>query len=314
MALRLIFKGFPTKKTRFLQKRFLFFLKSCGIIGSIPYDKRFSAIFMVVYVEYVFLQNFLLDGILLYLSLRTARAEISLKRLFFSSALGGAFALIFPLLSLKKPFDFLVKFLFVLPLCRVAFKGVKNKNERGRYARICLFLCIFSFCFAGGIFAFTSAYAFHANVALFTLSFAVIFAIFCVEFIKKRQKTSKIERFLYDCTVFSKTAEIRVTGFLDSGNLAQKNGLPVCFLSPELIFTLFEKDFFEKSAGQVCDEIAVTTLNGQKRYALYEGKIFINDNGKIMEKQAYFAPSVHMLRREYKLLLSSLLFEEKENV
>lgn len=265
---------------------------------------------MVIYVEYVFLQNFVLDGVLLYLSMRAAKAQISFKRLLFAAAVGGVFALVFPLFALPRFVNLILKLLFALPLCALCMKGIKTKKDRGMYAITVLFLYVFSFCFAGALFALTNAYAFTANVSLFTLCFSGIFSIGCIEFIKYRQKKRQIERFLYDCTLFSSNTSVRAQGFLDSGNLAKKNGIPVCFLSPELIFTLFERELFNEDGGHVCDEIAITTLNGIKNYPLYKGEIVIDHEKKQTKKMVYFAPSVHMLSKGYTLLLSASILDE----
>ena len=55
---------------------------------------------MVVYIEYVFLENFLYDGALLARSLFACKEKIRWGRLLVSAALGGVFALVYPLLEL----------------------------------------------------------------------------------------------------------------------------------------------------------------------------------------------------------------------
>ena len=55
---------------------------------------------MVVYVEFAFAENALLDGALAYLSVKCVRGRTSARRILLSAAAGGAFAVLFPLVSL----------------------------------------------------------------------------------------------------------------------------------------------------------------------------------------------------------------------
>ena len=87
--------------------------------------------------------------------------------------------------------------------------------------------------------------------------------------------------------------------------MAKKNGLPVCFITPDLLYGLFEEEILN-GRGQVCEELAISTLAGGKTVSLYEGEIEING----IRKRAYFAVSVHMLSRGYKLLLGAEFFKE----
>ena len=62
-----------------------------------------------------------------------------------------------------------------------------------------------------------------------------------------------------------------------------------------------------KCAGQVCDEMCIATLSGEKRVKLYKGKLQIK--GKEKDKWVYFAPSTNMITREYELLLHNGIVE-----
>ena len=97
---------------------------------------------------------------------------------------------------------------------------------------------------------------------------------------------------------------MNAVGFYDSGNQATKNGLPVCFVSPDLIYDLFSAEVLEKT-GQVYAEMSITTVNGRKTTVLYRGKIQTVG----VEKEVYFAPAPNMISREYKILLNARIFE-----
>ena len=92
-----------------------------------------------------------------------------------------------------------------------------------------------------------------------------------------------------------------VLGYLDSGNLASKGEVPVCFISPEVFYELF----IEKRQGQVFDEMKIATVSGEKRVRLYKGEIQVEK----VKKQVYFSLSPNMLSKEYKVLLNARIFE-----
>ena len=72
---------------------------------------------MVVYIEYAFLENALLDGTLLYVTHKCVRARIRVWRFLFAAALGGAEAVVFPLLPLPAAAAYAVKILGGMLLC-----------------------------------------------------------------------------------------------------------------------------------------------------------------------------------------------------
>ena len=257
---------------------------------------------MSVYIEYAFAENFLLDGVLLWLSLRIARCKIVKGRLFLSALLGGVFALVFPLLVLPVFFSYLLKFAVGFLLCMVAFPRLKTKNEWGRYAlsSACFFSLTFFF---GG--ALTALFP-KISPLLFALGFFVL-SLFILLFMKKMSKKNALFKNIYTCSIAYKQRRVEILGFYDSGNSAEKNGLGVCFLSPEIAFELFEEEIF-KAGGQGCDEIQIQTLSGEKRARIFKGEIEIKE--KNVKKTVYFAISKNMLCREYKVLLHTRIFEE----
>ena len=147
---------------------------------------------MSVYIEYAFAENFLLDGVLLWLSLRIARCKIVTGKLLLSALLGGVFALVFPLLVLPVFFSYLLKFAVGFLLCMVAFPRLKTKNEWGRYAlsSACFFSLAFFF---GG--ALTAIFP-KISPLLFALGFFVL-SLFILLFMKKMSKKNALFKNIY---------------------------------------------------------------------------------------------------------------------
>ena len=82
---------------------------------------------MVVYWEYAFLENALLDGLLLCLALKCVRARVRPAKLLFAAASGGAFAVVFPLLALPVWAAYVVKFASGVVLVLLAGSGKRAK-------------------------------------------------------------------------------------------------------------------------------------------------------------------------------------------
>ncbi len=93
-------------------------------------------------------------------------------------------------------------------------------------------------------------------------------------------------------------------GFYDSGNLATKKGLPVCFLSADIFYDLFGDTLVEEG-GEMLEELCISTLAGEKKLLLRRGEIELLGE----KKQAYFACSGNMIAREYKIILHARMFD-----
>lgn len=261
-------------------------------------EKRFATIKgMEIYIEYAFLENFVFDGTLLCLALYAAKIKIKWWKVCISSALGGLFALLFPLLHLS---DFLKSTLKIAVgglLCLLTTEGLKTKKERGRCLFTCIFFYIFSFGFGGTLLA---VYGGEVRVEswLVFLGFTIL-TFLSVYLVRKLYARRAVSKRVFPCRLFHGEKEVKTQAFLDSGNLAQKDGLPVCFLSPDLFYELYGEEILE-DRGQVCDEIVITTFAGEKTVRLYRGEI------EIEKKRigVYFSSSKNMIGREYKASLN----------
>jgi hypothetical protein len=114
----------------------------------------------------------------------------------------------------------------------------------------------------------------------------------------------KQARFLYGCELVSGEIALKATGYLDSGNLASFQGVPVCFLTPECFLKLLR-------VGQGCDEMEIMTVGGVKKIKIFkldELRIYLEDGANII-KSVYVSPSKHLKGREYDALLNGLLLE-----
>ena len=256
---------------------------------------------MSVYIEYAFLENFLLDGALLYLALKAGKTPVKAGKLALSATLGGIFAVVFPLLILPVFLAFLLKNFVAILLCVCAYTNGKITKNWGNFSLVLGCFFAFTFAFGGALIALNITGAFVG------LAFCVL-GVFSLGFVKMLYKKRAVEKFVYTCEIACKQRSVRVFAFYDSGNFACYKGRAVHFLSPEVYYELFKEEGFENRL----EKMVITTLSGEKSLSVFQGDLRISEKGeKLWIKGAYFAVSANMLSRGYKLLLNSKVFEEK---
>lgn len=270
---------------------------------------------MEIYIEYAFIENFALDSLLCYLAFKFLRLPIKSRFIILSGVVGGIFAVAYPFLSLfrsTKIFGDIFKFSFPFLACFLGFGCKIRKNDVGRYeASVIAYYCL-SFVFAGGVYAFCSLfninYAFgegiYVGVPIATVSAVSIFLIFGVrKFVKAVYRRVSISRFIYPCKLVLGGRQVRAQGYLDSGNLAQKSGVPVCFLSAELFFDVFGARAFEDGEEQ----LLLSTVSGEKRVKLFilDELLIYSERGENIIYKPYCAVSPALQGKEYKILLGA---------
>lgn len=263
---------------------------------------------MELYVEYVILENMLLDGALLYLAQTAAGQGVSIPRLLLASALGAVFAVLFPFLPALPWLSYALKFTVGALLCMIA---VKPQNGRGRYAPTMLLFYAFAFCFAGGLVAIFAVF----DVKYFTtqgggilsavpvggmMAALAVFVALGKWGIKRLYERKRACAHVYPCEIVSGEKRVKLNGFVDTGNTASYNGRAVCFVTPDILYRLFDL-----SAPK--ERMTVRTVSGEKSIGLFpvdEVRILDGKDVTILQG-AYLSPAVHMMGKSYQLLLPS---------
>lgn len=225
---------------------------------------------MTVYFEYAFLENFLLDGLLLYLALRIARGKIKAWRLCLAAAVGAGEALLFPVISMPTWCAYLVKILGGILLCVIAVSGKRVKTYAA--ATAAFFVSTFAL---GGL--LTAAYSYfgieyetgqgflveRAPVAL-VFAAAGIFVLLACYGLRRIFRFVRLQKSTVECTLTQGDRTVRWKGLADSGNLLEFRGKGVCVCSAAAIFALFGRG--AKEVGR----IRVRTVNGEKESPVFE--------------------------------------------
>ena len=260
---------------------------------------------MVVYLEYAFAENFLLDGLLLYLALKCAKGRISVWRLALSSGVGAAEAILFPLLNLPNWCAYFIKLLGGILLALI----VVSRGTGKIYFVTSAAFFVMTFLLGGLL---TAIYSFFeipylegqgyflesAPVAL-VLTVSGIFALFAVQGIRRFYRYRKVKQNIFPCQITAGKKTVEWQGFADSGNCLSFRGEPVCVISPIGALALFQG---ASSVGRM----TVSTVNGSR-----DSPVFTCDRLKVgssVFENCYFTVG-GIETKEYQLILHTAFLE-----
>ena len=259
---------------------------------------------MTIFIEYVLIDNFIINYLLLKITFSALNKDFSKKRLMFSAIFGAVFALILPLFSLNNVLGFLVKVLFGVVLLSVS-NSYKSDKE---YIVSLITFIFFTFTFGGLVFAFFYLtgidYSTEISIALIFLPIIVFYK--CIKSIFSYLITKKkIEVFVYDLEITALEKKIKCKGFLDTGNNVMINGRPAVFIRFKLVEKHFSIDFIKGLKRS-----NVKTINGEKEkfyFTLNELKVFSKDNVNIYNNVTAFIFNDDLIDG-YDIILNPALF------
>ena len=267
---------------------------------------------MEIYLEYAFLENFLVDACLLYLALSAARAPISIVRVCLGGVVGACFAVVFPLLTLPPWLAYLLKFAVGALLCLLAVKP--RPIKKGVLPLTMALFYAFSFCLGGGLIAIFEGFELpyyvlsgggvRSSLPAGTLLVAsALFVALAKTLIRKIYARKRRLAHIVSCSISYKDARVRADGFLDTGNTASHAGRAVCFVTPDVIYRLFE-------LSPPTASMPIRTVSGERTIPLYLADELLLCSEQKRLKGVYLSPSVHIIGKEYQLLIPYDVFCE----
>lgn len=220
---------------------------------------------MSVYIEYVIIDNFIIDYILLYAVSVSMRLKRNKYMLALSAALGTAAAVVLPLLSVADILSVLIKFFTAaFMVAMISRKGFKF------YVISLILFFTYSFALGGcviGVLMLLCADIYYAASLNYSLDFPVgvilgacfVYTLLIIKLAKYIEKKRHIYPFIREVCLFYKGRQIKTCGYIDSGNrMYDENGEPVILISSYL-------------AGKIIPQETLLKL-----YAgLYSGKDFV---------------------------------------
>lgn len=259
---------------------------------------------MDIYLEDAIIENMLVDGVLLALAVGASGQKICFLRILLAAALGAGFALLFPFLSLPTIAELFCKLLVGALLCLIAQERQKGW---GRGALTLVLFYGFAFCFGGALIAVLGGagveyFSAESGGVITRLPVGLLLAAVAVFFLLAKWGIQKIyarkplRAHIVSCKVARGDVELSVVGFVDTGNTAVCDGRVVCFVRPDLLFRLCDVAPPERW-------MRIRTVSGEKTIGLYfVDRVEIVGGGKAWQG-AYLSPAVHILGKEYDILL-----------
>lgn len=233
---------------------------------------------MTVYVEYVLINNFIIDASLLKASAKVLRLKTPKKRLILCGLLGAAASLIFPLVQ-NLALSFALKILVGFLLCLLSVKADIKESVKHF-----IFFTVFTFLFGGAAYALKECFCVNrrAEEVFIALEFipALVIYRFAVLFSKFALTTGVTGKFITDCEIFLQDKKYCVKGFFDSGNSVYCGFTPVLVCSKA--FSKILRADMKKREGNKEDfgAVFIKSYGGKiKTEVLLNAKIRIS-NGK----------------------------------
>lgn len=266
---------------------------------------------MEVYIEYVIIDNFIIDYLLLRLALKYSKESAKRSRIVIAAVIGTIVAVIMPIVELSAAIKFFIKIALAFIMTRVCYKPQSITAYLKTFGLFLLFTLIFggaamlimNFC---GI-----DYDFFYGKSAFPLGISLLIAAALYKVLKKAfslvfEKTL-VYPFTRRCVLVCGDKKVEAKGLIDSGNHLIFNGdFAVCVPCDDLAEKMKIKGFFEdRSLG----EMSFSTASGKSFLKIYEiDEMLIYCNGKsniIKRPKIGVGVSRKSFGDEYEIILSA---------
>ena len=244
---------------------------------------------MEIVIEYVLLDNFLIDALIMILALKTLKLPISKWGIVLAASFGAGFAVVSPLIPVSGILAILLKLAVAFVMCFMACFTFKKI-----FLRFCIFV-IYTFAFGGALialFTFMNVQVYDAmylgyvsELPLGALLVAIImFFVGVFRFInnlyKRRVWTNSLP-----IKIKIRGKEKQVKGFVDTGNtLRNHEGVPVIVLPEKQLAGWFDAHERIKIMFGKADEvglnnvemITVGSLGGSYKMCVFDALVTID--------------------------------------
>jgi stage II sporulation protein GA (sporulation sigma-E factor processing peptidase) len=280
---------------------------------------------MIVYIEFVIIDNMVIDYILLYILFKCIKKEVKWWRLFISCILGTAVAVLLPLVSLNTMLLFFIKLItgiLMVYVCR-EYKTFKE------FVTAAILFFLFTFLLGGIIiglfFMLKIDYSIENNfnyisnipIGLILLTAFIMGIVLRITFLKLYKKRN-INQFIYNCGLYLNNIKINSKGFMDSGNQLYDymNDSPVIITGRNTASRLFKEGLFTN--GTKARFLEFSTIGGKGKMLIFKIdklEIYIGNTMNIINNITLGISPYHIKGNEdYDLILHPALIKEIKNV
>ena len=263
---------------------------------------------MIVYIEYVLIDNLVVDYILIKLTLRILGYEPKRARLFLCSLLGAVLALVSPLLYFNAVLLTIYKIISGLLIFVLSTKFLSVKD----FYRGVLFFFFITFLTGGAIIGVYNIFNidYSLEICIATIILPVYLLSRCIEsLIKYFYKRKNIESNCFLSKITVKDKSVSLKGFVDTGNMLYDGETPVIIMhlkNAKKFFSILPKVKY----------IPYQTVAGESKLLVIEkAKIEIYlDKQKHIIKSVSIGVSKQNIGTEYGVILHPDLLKEIEYV
>lgn len=228
---------------------------------------------MEVYIEYVILDNLIMDYILLKETAILLKRKFNKLRLTLGAVIGVVGAVVFPLLNIKVEFLFLLKILLGALICFTAVNHRKIFDFLKFYNVFILLTFFLGGAVIGTFYLMGISLDDYGKKASSILPIGVsvltgyLLVLLVKAILKNTVNTFMTDKYRYKCLIKCGFSTVKVDGYFDSGNLLldKKTGLPVALCKKFIIDKLNK---FEKNCNLV-GEMDYSTVGGFGKLELY---------------------------------------------
>lgn len=267
---------------------------------------------MTVYLDIVFLENIVLNYIILLSTGIISRSQISMKRIFLSSMIGGIFAILNYIIKFNLIFSIIIKILLSIIMMKVAFKS----GKKFKIIKNLIFFYLVSFTFGGIAFMllfiinpqnivinnnhFVGTYPLKITVLAGGLGFIII--SLATQIIKDRINKKSM---ICDLEIFFSGKNKKIKTMLDTGNLLKEpiSGADVIIVEKESLKDIISEDIL-KNITKILEGkwIAENNIHSYK-FKLIPFSSLGNDNGLLIG----FKPDYIKIYREEEYLRDDVI-------
>ena len=253
---------------------------------------------MQVYIEYVILNNLLINALILVLTLRFMRYKINKLAVFISSALGTVYAVLLPIYGSLN--------IFALKLVLSILMLVIAMGKRGIKKYLCAIALFYALTFAlgGCVIGFASMFSYELDdltnslipffVAIVGLSF-----VFAQKLIYKRIVLAKRKSRYEDSVIISANGkEITCKAYYDSGNKLYYKNKPTIIVDESVAIELYG----QTGVNSIDEYTQIDTVIGKKKIKVFSVD-YLKEEGKKDKVYGVMAGISERIQGQYKVVL-----------
>lgn len=211
---------------------------------------------MTVYLDVIFLENIVINYIILYVTGLISKSKIKQNKLLLGALIGAIYSIIYYLIKLKIYSSFIIKIILSIVIIYVSFK---SNNYKDLLKKVLLFY-LTSFVFGGAIIAIIYMAdsqnitiqngVLVGNYTIKTILIGVIIAYFTILIAFKiiKNKISKKD-LICDISVMLDNKSIKTKALIDTGNMLKEpiTNLPVIVMEHTLLYDVIPKDILNNT-------------------------------------------------------------------